>query len=107
MRYLPIVAATVILAVSACAAQQPPMKAVWSPQGTPTLPQSQALAECRYDAMKDPNNFDRLFLLSGQPAMRADGSIQGLSQHGMGMFQLCMQAKGYVVSGAEPATNTP
>jgi hypothetical protein len=62
----------------------------------------QALAECRYDIVKDRNNFDQLFLMSGQPAITADGGVQGLSNQGAGMFQLCMQAHGYNPAGWTP-----
>jgi hypothetical protein len=100
MRY--IVAAVALLTLTACAAQQPPPVMTWAARGAPTMSQEQALAECRYDIVKDKNNFDRLFLLSGQPAITAGGHVQGLSQQGAGMFQLCMQAKGYEQAGFVP-----
>lgn len=74
----------------------------WHARDTPTVSQEQALAECRYDIVKDRTNFEQLFLMSGQPAIRADGAVQGLSSQGVGMFQLCMQAHGYDPAGMIP-----
>jgi hypothetical protein len=102
MRHL--AAATALIALSACAAPQMQPRATWAATSPTALPPHQAHAECNYDVIKDPNNFDRLFLLSGQSTIGPDGSVQGLSQRGFGIFRLCMQAKGYALSGSRPYT---
>lgn len=77
----------------------------WAPSGGgASVPQEQALAQCSYEVAGNPANFDRLFLLSGQPKIGAHG-VQGLSAEGMQLFSLCMAAKGYRQAGPVTVPN--
>jgi uncharacterized lipoprotein YajG len=97
-----IILAAAAMSLAACATPQQSQVMRWVPTGTAAIPEQQALAECRYDIVKDRSNFDQLFLLSGQPAITPSGHVQGLSSHGQGMFQLCMSARGYNLAGSTP-----
>jgi hypothetical protein len=90
---------TALLALSACANPNANKEMSWVPRGTPTVPMEQARSECRFEISKDITNFDRLFLMSGQPAITPEGSLQGLSSQGTTRFQFCMQARGYDAGG--------
>lgn len=90
------------MSLTACATPQQQTIMTWSPTGTAAVPEQQALAECRYDVIKDPNNFDRLFLLSGQSPIGPNGEVGGLSGHGQTMFAMCMRARGYAPGGRVP-----
>ena len=91
------------MSLTACAtAPQTPQVMRWVPMGSAVIPEHQALAECRYDIVKDRRNFDQLSLLSGQPAITPSGHVQGLSGQGQGMFSLCMSARGYNLAGSKP-----
>jgi hypothetical protein len=86
------------LALTACAQRQPTIM-TWTATGTAGIPLHQALAECRYDVVKEPTNFTQLFLLSGQSPIAASGHVQGLSAQGETMFELCMRSRGYAPGG--------
>lgn len=96
------VAASAALLLTACAARQQQTIMTWTPTGTAAIPQQQALAECRYDVVKDRSNFDQLFLLSGQSAIGPNGEVGGLSGQGQTMFAMCMRARGYAPGGMAP-----
>ncbi len=98
----PILIAAAALSLTACATPQPPQIMTWSPTGTAAAPLSHALAECRYDIIKDRNNFSQLFLLSGQSPIGPNGEVGGLSPQGQTMFAMCMRARGYAPGGMVP-----
>ena len=95
---------TAAIALTACATPQQQTIMTWSPTGSAAIPKEQALAECRYDIVKDPNNFDRLFLMSGQSPIGPNGEVGGLSGHGQTMFAMCMRSRGYAPGSLVPYT---
>lgn len=95
--------AAAALTLSACAgSQRSNTITTWAAQPHATIPQEQALAQCRYDIVQNPNNFDNLAKLAGQAGLTPSGHVQGLNANGQGLFVMCMQAKGFVPSGTVP-----
>lgn len=97
MKHIAPIAVALFL-MAGCAAQANRMM-TWTPTGTPSIPQEQALAECRYDLAHDNRNFDKLFLMSGKPKISESGMLQGLNPGGTELFSLCMSTKGYRQAG--------
>ena len=60
--------------------------------------QTKASLQCQYDLAGDNENYDPLFLLSGLPAVDADGNPYGLSLVGDDAYSDCMAGKGFEVA---------
>jgi hypothetical protein len=73
----------------------------WAPSGAAAVPKEQALARCSFEVGDDEHNFDRLFLLSGQPRFGPHG-LQGLNRQGVQLFEACMLGMGYRSAGTVP-----
>ncbi len=99
-----ILTAAAVLSLTACAGNRQQTIMTWSPTGTASMPVSNAVAECRYDIIKDHNNFDQLFLMSGQSPIGPNGEVGGLSARGQDMFAMCMRSRGYAPGGMVPYT---